>query len=151
MGNNMIPYAFMLGEKFTYFLYHRYKFIENKKNKEGTLLNATNNSLDPYDYHLEKFGEDSFEKLKKSLIHNCWSGHGENGDDILGIENIENEDGEDEDVEDENLIESRYLNGINDLVKNFNQKFVICLERDSSYAFKQYGHQCICEECYKKR
>ena len=26
MGNNMVPYAFILGEKYTYFLYHRYKF-----------------------------------------------------------------------------------------------------------------------------
>ena len=29
MGNNMIPYAIMVGERYTYFLYHRYKFIEN--------------------------------------------------------------------------------------------------------------------------
>ena len=39
----------MLGEKITYFLYHCYKFIENDKTEEGTLLNATNNGLDPYD------------------------------------------------------------------------------------------------------
>ena len=64
MGNKMIPYAFMPGEKFTYFLYHCYKVIENNKVEEGTLLNATNNSLDPYDYHLEKSGEDSFKKVE---------------------------------------------------------------------------------------
>ena len=47
MGNNMIPYAIILGEKFTFFLYNRYKFIENNKIEEGTFLNATNTSLDP--------------------------------------------------------------------------------------------------------
>ena len=31
MGNNMIPHAIMIGERYTYFLYHRYKFIENDK------------------------------------------------------------------------------------------------------------------------
>ena len=64
MGNNMTPYAIMVGEKYTYFLYHRYKFIENDKIEEDTLLNATNTSLDPYDYHLEKCGIDSFKKIR---------------------------------------------------------------------------------------
>ena len=63
MGNNMIIYAIILGEKYTYFLYNRYKFIENDKIEEGILLNATNNSLDPYDYHVEKCGKDAFKKL----------------------------------------------------------------------------------------
>ena len=62
MGNNMLPHAIMIGERYTYFLYHRYKFIENDKIEEVTLLNATNNSLDPYEYHLEKCGIDSFLK-----------------------------------------------------------------------------------------
>ena len=31
MGNNMSTYAFAIGENYTYFLYHRYKFIENDK------------------------------------------------------------------------------------------------------------------------
>ena len=47
MGNNMIPYAIIVGEKYTYFLYDRYKFIEDNKIEEETLLNATDNSLDP--------------------------------------------------------------------------------------------------------
>ena len=42
MVNNMIPYAIMIGEKYTYFMYHRPNFIENDKIEEGTLLNATN-------------------------------------------------------------------------------------------------------------
>ena len=83
MGNNMLPYTFAIGEKYTYFLYHRYKFIENDKIEGGTLLNATNNSLDPYVYHLVKCGKDSFKKLERSLIHTFWP-------DVE--EDIENED-----------------------------------------------------------
>ena len=144
MGNNMVPYAIMIGEKFTYFLHHRYKFIGNDKIEEGTLLNATNNNLDPFLYHLAKCGVDSFKNLEHSLIHTCWPGHGENednGDDDLVEEDEENED----------LIEIKYTNGNNEVVKIFNQKCVICLERDSDYAFRQCGHQCICEDCYQNK
>ena len=31
MGNNMVPYANIIGENYTYFLYNRYKFLENDK------------------------------------------------------------------------------------------------------------------------
>ena len=75
MGNNMIACAIIVGEKYTYFLYHRYKFIQNDKIEEGTLLNATNNSLDPYDYHVEKCGIDAFKKLENELILTSWPGH----------------------------------------------------------------------------
>ena len=146
MGNNMIPYAIMLGENYTYFLYHRYKFIENDKIQEGTILNATNTSLDPYDYHLEKCGVYSFEKLEHILIHTFWPGHGEdieNEDDISDVEDEVEEDGD--------LIETSYTNGNNEVVKIFNQKCVICIERDSDYAFRQCGHQCICEQCYQNK
>ena len=61
MGNNMIPYAIVEGEKNIFFLYNCYEFIENDKIEEGTSLNATNNSLDPYDYHVEKCGVHCFE------------------------------------------------------------------------------------------
>ena len=148
MGNNMTPYAIMIGERYTYFLYHRDKFIENDKIEEGTLLNTTNTSLDPHDYHLEKCGIDSFRKLERSLIHTCWPSHGED---------IENEDEDDdlveEDVveENEDLIETQYFNGNNEVVKIFNQKCVICYERESVYAFRQCGHQCICENCYQNK
>ena len=36
IGNNMIPYTFAVGEKYTYFLSSHYKFIENDKIEEGT-------------------------------------------------------------------------------------------------------------------
>ena len=147
MGNNVIPYAIMVGERYTYFLYNRYKFIENNKSEENTLLNATNNSLDPYDYHLEKCGIDSFKKLERSLIHTLYSGHGEDieSDDKL-IE--ENEDNIQEDI---NIHELEYNNRDNKIVKVFNQKCVICFEGDSEYIFKQCGHQCICEQCYQSK
>ena len=141
MGNNMTPYAYAIGEKYTYFIYHRYKFIENDKIEEGTLLNGTDGSLDPYDYHVEKCGADAFKKLERSLIHTFWSGHGED-DDLVEEDIVE---------EDENLIEPDYCNGNNEVVKIFNQKCVICLERDSIYAFRQCGHQCICEQCYQNK
>ena len=147
MGNNMIPHAIMIGQRYTYFLYHRYKFIESDKFEEGTLLNATNISLDPYEYHLEKCGIDSFKKLERSLIHTLWPGHGEN---------IENDDDSVEENEDNiqehiNIHELQYTNGNNMIVKVFNPKCVICFERDSEYIFKQCGHQCICEQWYQNK
>ena len=146
MGNNMIPYAIMLAEKYTYSLHHRYIFIENDKIQEGTLLNATNTSLDPYNYHLKKCSVDSFKKLQHLLIHTFWPGHGEDiekEDDISDVEDEVEEDGD--------LIETSYTNGTNEMVKIFNQNCVICLERDSDYAFRQCGHHCICEQRYQNK
>ena len=135
---------FCSGGKYTSFLSSHYKFIENDKIEEGTFLNATNNSVDPFDYHLEKCGVDSSETLEHIQIHTCWPGfgeHEENEDDYLVEEDGENED----------LIETNYCNGNNEVVKIFSQKCVICLERDSIYAFRQCGHQCICEQCYQNK
>ena len=143
MGNNMIPYTIILGEKFTYFLYNRYKFTENNKIGEGTLKTATNTSLDPYDYLIEKCGLDSFKKLEHSLIHTCWPGHGE---DEYDISDVENTIAEDENEQDEDLIKTQYTNGSNEVAKTFNQKCVICLERDSIYAFRQCRHKCTCQD-----
>ena len=58
---------------------------------------------------------------------------------------------EGENGENEDLIETQYLNGNNEVVKIFNQKCVICLERVSIYAFRQCGHQCICQDCYENK
>ena len=138
MGNSMIPHGIMIGERYTYFLYHRYEFIGNDKIEEGTLLNVTNISLDPYDFHLEKCGIDSFNQLERSLFHTFWSGHGEVIDDDLVEEEI-------------NIHEIEYTLGDNEIVKVFNQKCVICLELESVYIFKQCGHQCICEQCYQNK
>ena len=52
--------------------------------------------------------------------------------------------------QEEKLIETPpYLSGDNEVVKIFNEKCVICLERDSIYAFRECGHQCICQQCYE--
>ena len=48
IGNNMCPYTNAIGEKYTYFISIHHKFIEDDEIEEGTLLNATNNSLDPF-------------------------------------------------------------------------------------------------------
>ena len=117
MGNNMCPFTIALGEKCTYFISNFYKILENEKIEEGTLLSATNNSLDPFVYHLKKCGEDVFKTLERSQIHSClprfeedditiWR---EEGDDVLVVEN-------------ESLIETNYCNGNNEVLEIFNQK-----------------------------
>ena len=63
----------------------------------------------------------------------------------------DNSDVEDEVEGSEDLIETVYLNGNKELVKIFNQKCVICLEIDSDNAFRQCGHQCICEQCHQNK
>ena len=143
----MIPYTFAIGENYTYFLSSQYKFIENDKIQEGTLLNSSNDSLDPYEYHLSKNGLDCFKKLLEcSRFHSNWLSM-ECGD----MEEIIEEDIEEDVEEDDNLHELESTDGCNKVVKNFNQKCVICLEWDSDYAFEQCGHQCICEECYQNK
>ena len=63
MDNNMTPYVFGVGSRYTYFISTHYKFIENDKIEEGTLLTSSDDGLDPYDYHLSKNGLDCFKKL----------------------------------------------------------------------------------------
>ena len=143
MGNNKIPYPIIVGDKFTYFLYNRWKFLENDKIEEGTLLNRTNNSLEPFDYHVEKCGADSFKKLECSLIDTYWPDREEDDGNVIEEDVFE---------QGENLIETPpYLNGDNEVVKIFNEKCVICLERDSIYAFREGGHQCFCQQCYENK
>ena len=58
---------------------------------------------------------------------------------------------EEDDEEDVQIHELEYTDGSIEVVKNFNQKYVTCLERDSDYIFKQCGYQCIWEECHQKK
>ena len=102
--------------------------------------------MDPYDYHLEKCGIDSFKKLERSLIHTFWPDVGEDIEDEDDISDVE-----DEVEEHGDLIETQYLNGNNEVVKIFNQKCVICYERDGVNAFRQSGHQCSREQCYQNK
>ena len=93
---------------------------------------------------LKKVVKMFFKKLEQIQIQTCWpcfGKHEENGDDYLVKEVEENED----------LIETNYCNGNNEVVKIFSQKCVICLETDIIYAFIQCGHQCICEQCYHNK
>ena len=114
MQNNMIPYTFSIGEKYTYFISTHYKFMENDTIEEGTLLSTTNDNLDPFDYHLEKRGEISFKTLeRRTQIRSFY------------IDSEENAEGEDDvlvegDVEDDDLIGTNYRNGTNEVVKIFN-------------------------------
>ena len=44
--------------------------------------------------------------------------------------------------------ELKDCNGINEIVKIFNQNYVIYWKNSSVYVFSQCSHQCICENCY---
>ena len=128
---------------FTYFISTQYKLIENHKIEEGTLLNVTNDSLHPFHYHFGKCGVDSFKKLEHTRIHTCWPRDDDEEDTEGEVGVLVEED------EDEVLVETNYCNGNNEVVKFFDQKCVVCYERDSVYAFRQSSHQCICEQCYQ--
>ena len=58
--------------------------------EERTLLNATNNSLDPSLYHLGICGVDSFKQLERSQIHSCRP-HDDEEDENVDLV-VENED-----------------------------------------------------------
>ena len=108
MGNNMCLYTIAIGEKFTYFISNPYKLFENHKVEEGASLNATNNSLDPYDYHLGKCYVDSFKTLERSQILSCYFDDED--------ENVEEEENDILIVEDEE-VERNYYNGYNEVLK----------------------------------
>ena len=73
MRNYMIAYTFAVGGNYTFFISTHYKIMETDKIEEGTLFNSSNDSLDPYDYHLNKNGLDCFEKLSEcNRIHSSW-------------------------------------------------------------------------------
>ena len=114
MDNNLCPYTFAIGDKYTYFKSTRYNFIENDKIEERTLLNATNDSLDPFDYHLGKSGVDSFKTIEHSQFHSFYPHIEEDteGEDDVLVE-------EDEDVV---LVETNFCIGTKEVVKIFNQK-----------------------------
>ena len=71
-----------------------------------------------------------------------------NEDDVYFNE-VNNENQIDQEIDEEvEIFENKFYNGTNELLKIFNQKCVICLEKDSIYAFRQCGHLCLCEMCY---
>ena len=54
MDKKMNPYTFAVGDRYKNFISTHYTNIQNDENQEGTLLNPSNDSMDPYDYHLSK-------------------------------------------------------------------------------------------------
>ena len=116
MGNNIVPYIFAVGEKYTFLKSTHYKFIENDKIEKCTLLNSSNDSLDPCEFHLSKNGFDCFRNLPDcDRNHSSWLSM-ESGD----MEEIVEDD---EDVEEDvNIHELEYTDRSNEVVKVFNQK-----------------------------
>ena len=100
--------------------------------------------MDPYDYHLEKCGKEVFKTIEANRTHSSWPGM-----ECGFMEEIVEDEEDVEEVVD--IQELEYTDGSNEVVNFFNQKCVICLERDREYRLIQCGHQCICEECYQKK
>ena len=97
-------------EKYTYFLSSHYKLFQNDRIEERTLLNGTNNSLDPTDYHVEKCGIDAFQKLENELIHTFWLGHRDGDGEVEGASDVK-----DVVEENEDLIETKFCDGNNEV------------------------------------
>ena len=69
-GDKMIPYSIAIGEESVYFLSPDRKCTKRAKIKDDELLKANGNSIDPFDYHVEKHGPDRFENLLEfTCIH----------------------------------------------------------------------------------
>ena len=64
LGNNMISFAITVAAKKISFLPNHYEVIKNEKIKAGFLLNSTNDSADPYEFHVLNFGENMFPKME---------------------------------------------------------------------------------------
>ena len=105
---------------------------------ERSSLNQTDDSLDPYDYHLTKCGEDDITTMECNQIHTY---HPD--------EEVEEKVLDAWDREPEAFFKPDFCNGKNEMMKILNQKCVVCFERESVYAFRQCGHQCMCESCYQ--
>ena len=109
MGKNHDSFCFCNWRKIYIIHIHNsytYKFIEIDKIEEGTLLNRTNDSLDPFDYHHEKCGLDSFKTLQHTRIHTSWPRDDE--------EAVGDEDNVlfDEDLEDVNVYKLEFTGGV---------------------------------------
>ena len=116
MGKNLTPYVFAVGSRYTYFISKHYKFIENDKIEEGTLLNSLNDSLDPYDYHLSKNELDCFDKLLQcNRIHSSWPGM-----ECGSVEEIVKD--KEDDQKDINIQEIEKTDGSKEVCKNFKSK-----------------------------
>ena len=120
-----------------------------KNIEDGTLLHSTNDCLEPFDYHLAKYGECAFETIECNQIHSFYpSKEAEEGNEEGVIWRAQKEsDGWVE--ERKNLDNPAYCNGNNEMVRISNQKSNICFDDPSVYAFRQCGFQNTCKSCYE--
>ena len=64
MGINLTPYSIAVGHENIYFLTPHFNYIKREKTIDNELLKTNENSVDPFDYHISKFGKKSFKKLR---------------------------------------------------------------------------------------
>ena len=98
--------------------------MKTKEIEEGTFLNSTNVTFDPFDYHLAKSGGGAFKTIEINQIHRFYKREEIEEDD--GDENIWRAQRELDDwvEEQRNLDKPTYCNGNNEMMKIFNQKCV---------------------------
>ena len=147
MGNNMLPYAVAVGEKYTNFISDHQKYIENDKSEEVTLLKNTENSSDSFDYHFFKNGENACTRLSREVVHTYYPYKVDDDEDIWRAHRVL-------DVlyaANEAAHKLDYSNGNNEMVKILNQKCIKYLENRSAYDYGNCGNQCICESCYQNK
>ena len=64
MGNKITPYGFAIGVEHNYFLSPLFKFIKSEKISNDEIMNTNERSVDPYDLHVLRGGQNSFRKIK---------------------------------------------------------------------------------------
>ena len=149
--NIMIPTAKAVRTKDKCFKSDHRNFNENNKIEEGTLIKATNDSLDPYDHHLAKCGEGAFEMMECNQIHSFYLKKEAKEDDEAEVFWRAQRELDDWVEEQRNLDKCGYCNGNNQMVNIFNQKSVICFENPSLYAFRHCGHPYIWKSSYQNK
>ena len=134
MGNPMLPYAVAVGEKYTNFISDHQKYIENDKLEELTLLNTTENSSDPFDYHFFKNGENALTRLTREVVHTYYPDKDDDDEDIWRTQRVLNVLY----AAIEAAHKLDYSNGNTEMVKILNQKCVKNLENHNAYDYKNW-------------
>ena len=72
MGNNLVPYNIAVGEEIVYFFSTHCKNTKRINFRYVDFLKTNENSVDLFDYHVEKLRPDSFKDLIEfTCIHQC--------------------------------------------------------------------------------
>ena len=82
------------------------------------LLETTEDSLDSYDYHISRCGEDAFTKI---ILEQNYSHHNPEDNDEVD-EHIE----DNEDFDETDLKNKQFFTGTNEILKIFNEKCNTC-------------------------